>query len=355
MRNLMLMTLFLVCVSAEAKAQTNLVPAGTLLRCTMDEPNFSPRTAEIGDPVLCHLNGVTMFGRPAFPRGSYLGGHLEAAKQPGHFVGKGYMKIVFDRIGLPNTDEQFDAKIVEARGQHVDKQGDIVGHGHARRDVVEWMIPPLWPWKVITLPARGPQPKLKSEQQITLRLMQDIEVPQLAKYSPRPSLWHNFGGANPGAGLSRQAYVQPQPTGTADLSHQDAIVPHSYPRVYYTNPGMPAEETRVSQPLAQAGFTDRPAADSSVIQSSANAAQTGFSLKQSSNVPARRITLLALRADTMLYDMTDYWVVDRRLYFLRPDGSEASTDLNNVDWQLTSDLNAERNVRLTLRTKSTSY
>ena len=41
-------------MSASAKAQDILVPAGTLLRCTMDEPNFSSKTADIGDPVICH-------------------------------------------------------------------------------------------------------------------------------------------------------------------------------------------------------------------------------------------------------------------------------------------------------------
>ena len=79
------------------RAQDQLVPAGTLLQCTLNEPNFSSATAAIGDPVLCHLRTMQEFGRPLFPRGSMLGGHLEADKEPGHFVGKGYLKITFDR------------------------------------------------------------------------------------------------------------------------------------------------------------------------------------------------------------------------------------------------------------------
>ena len=43
-------------------AQDLLVPAGTLLQCTLDEPNFSSATAAIGDPVLCRLR--TMRVRP---------------------------------------------------------------------------------------------------------------------------------------------------------------------------------------------------------------------------------------------------------------------------------------------------
>jgi hypothetical protein len=166
-------------VSATAvHAQDLLVPAGTLLQCTLDEPNFSSATTAIGDPVLCHLRTQQEFGRPLFPRGSMLGGHLEADKEPGHFVGKGYLKITFDRVILPNGDLPVPAKVIQARGYKVDKDGAIDGKGHATRDVVEWMIPPLWPWKVVTLPLRGPRPTLKGEEPLELRLMDDIMIPQ---------------------------------------------------------------------------------------------------------------------------------------------------------------------------------
>src|ERR1700720_466775 len=165
-------------VQASTKAQDILVPAGTLLRCTMDEPNFSSKTADVGDPVICHLAALRQFGKSVFPRGSYLGGHLEADKEPGHFVGKGYLKIEFDRIGFPDSDIPVPSKIIAAKGYKVDKKGDIVGKGHPTRDTVEWLIPPLCPWKVLTLPARGPLPTLKGEEQVTVRLMDDIDVPR---------------------------------------------------------------------------------------------------------------------------------------------------------------------------------
>src|SRR5580658_10950019 len=168
------------------RAQDQLVPAGTLLQCTLDEPNFSSKTAAIGDPVLCHLRTTQEFGRPLFPRGSMLGGHLEAEKDPGHFVGKGYLKITFDRVILPNGDLPVPAKVIQARGYKVNKQGAIDGTGHATRDVVEWMIPPLWPWKVITLPLRGPRPTLKGEEPLELRLMDDIMIPQQLAHPDRP-------------------------------------------------------------------------------------------------------------------------------------------------------------------------
>jgi len=181
-------------LSAGASAREVVLPAGTLLQCTMNEPNFSSATVEVGDPVLCHLRGMTEFGQQAFPRGSYLVGHLEDAKDPGHFVGKGYLKIQFDRIGLPSGDLPLAAKVIATRGYKVDKGGKIDGKGHAKRDVVEWMLPPLWPWKVIMLPARGPRPTLKGETVLSLRLMDDIQVPQLAKtLSPG---WHYFSPQN---------------------------------------------------------------------------------------------------------------------------------------------------------------
>jgi hypothetical protein len=160
------------------QAQDQLVPAGTLLQCTLNEPNFSSATAAVGDPVLCHLRTTQEFGRPLFPRGSMLGGHLEADKEPGHFVGKGYLKITFDRVILPGGDLPVPAKVIQARGYKVDKQGAIDGNGHATRDVVEWMFPPLWPWKVVSLPFRGPRPTLKGEEPLQLRLMDDIVIPR---------------------------------------------------------------------------------------------------------------------------------------------------------------------------------
>src|ERR1700756_4073879 len=186
---LLAVSLFTFTVSASARDV--VVPAGTLLQCTLNEPNLSAATVDVGDPVLCHLRGVTVFGQQAFPRGSYLVGHLEAEKDPGHFWGKGYLKLQFDRIGVPSGDLPLEAKVIATRGYKVDKEGKIDGKGHPRRDVIEWMLPPLWPWKVIMLPARGPRPKLKSETVLSMRLMDDVQIPQLAQtFGPG---WHFFG------------------------------------------------------------------------------------------------------------------------------------------------------------------
>src|SRR4029077_19923750 len=122
---IMLGAVVLLVCAAGIHAQDVLVPAGTLLQCTLNETHFSSATAAVGDPVLCHLKTMQEFGKPLFPRGSMLGGHLEADREPGHFVGKGYLKITFDRVILPSGDLPVPAKVIQARGYKVDKQGAI--------------------------------------------------------------------------------------------------------------------------------------------------------------------------------------------------------------------------------------
>src|SRR6266571_2022224 len=119
--------------SQDASARDVVLPAGTLLQCTLNEPNFSSASVAVGDPVLCHLRGITSFGQQAFPRGSYLVGHLESAKDPGHFFGKGNMKLQFDRVGLPSGDLPLDAKVIATRGYKANRAGEIRGRGPAKR------------------------------------------------------------------------------------------------------------------------------------------------------------------------------------------------------------------------------
>src|ERR1700686_1348184 len=183
----------LLALTLGASAREMVLPAGTLLKCTLNEPNLSSASVAGGDPVLCHLHSVTEFGQQAFPRGSYLVGHLESAQDPGHFWGKGNMKLMFDRIGMPQGDMPLEAKVIATRGYKVDKEGDIRGKGHAKRDVVEWMLPPLWPWKIRMLPAGAARPKLKGETMLSLRLMDDVQITQVAASNSNGPNWHFFG------------------------------------------------------------------------------------------------------------------------------------------------------------------
>jgi hypothetical protein len=106
----------LAALPASTEAQEIVVPAGTLIHCTLDEPNLSYKTVAQGDPVLCYLSSLQQFGRIVFPRGSYLQGHVEETKEPGHLFGKGYIQLVFDHVGLPNGDGPAITKVISTRG-----------------------------------------------------------------------------------------------------------------------------------------------------------------------------------------------------------------------------------------------
>src|SRR5262249_16156423 len=108
-------------------------------------------------------------------------------RDPGHFVGKGWLQFEFTTLTLPGGSVPIDAKVITAARYRVNGEGKIQGGGHPKRDAVEWAIPILWPVKVLTLPARGPRPALKGETRIELRLMQDLLIPDSA-YSGRGGL-----------------------------------------------------------------------------------------------------------------------------------------------------------------------
>jgi hypothetical protein len=242
-------------LSQDASARDVVLPAGTLLQCTLNEPNLSTNTMDIGDPVLCHLRGITMFGQQAFPRGSYLVGHLEAAKDPGHFWGKGYLKLQFDRIGLPTGDLPLEAKVISTKGYKVDKQGKIDGKGHPRRDVVEWMLPPLWPWKFVMLPARGPRPKLKGETVLSMRLMDDVSIPQMAQtYGPG---WHFFNRMSDAWQDAKAAFDSPRlasrPVQDGQLSYANYVTADSS-AANGVSPGMPVFVLNSGTVLAVSGY-----------------------------------------------------------------------------------------------------
>ena len=309
-------------LQANTKAQDILVPAGTLLRCTLDEPNFSSATADIGDPVICHLNSLREFGQNVFPRGSYLGGHLEADKEPGPFVGKGYLKLEFDRIGFPNSDVPVPSKVIAAKGYKVDRRGDIVGRGHATRDTVEWLIPPLWPWKILLLPARGPRPTLKGEEQITVRLMDDIQVPRLtastqsyerpASYDrPRPSYRPQSFDRPPSSDRQR-SFEQAQAVNTARNNAVD---------VNYAAQTTTAQENQsnVSEPSSA---RTEPSASSSMA------------MRQ-----PLRTRWIALKPGSV-YAVTNYRIHEGSVTYVLSSGAKGSVDITEVDWRKTSHLNA---------------
>lgn len=181
----LLACLILVPVSGHAAEQ--LIPAGTLIQCTVTDPSISSKSIAVGDPVLCQISHFQLYGRPVFPYGSYLMGEFKEYKDPGHFVGKGWMDLEFDRLATPSGEIPIEAKVVATPKYPVDSKGRIDGKGHPVRDAVEWSIPVLWPIDVLNLPRRGPRPVLKAESLLTLKMMDTVLVPDTMANPYEPS------------------------------------------------------------------------------------------------------------------------------------------------------------------------
>ena len=180
MKRIFAALLMAAAVAAPAVAE-KLIPAGSIIQCTIAEPKVSSKTFDRGDPVLCQLSHMEYYGRSVFPYGAYIEGRFVDYKDPGHLVGKGWMELDFDKLIINQTDDviPIQAKVVDLPNSKmpVDKEGRIHGTGHAVRDTVEWMIPVLWPIDLINLPRRGPRPTLKAEQRLTLKVMDDFGIP----------------------------------------------------------------------------------------------------------------------------------------------------------------------------------
>src|ERR1700685_1674490 len=311
------LSLTVLSLTTSASARETVLPAGTLLQCTMNEPNFSSATVAVGDPVLCHLHSVTEFGQQTFPRGAYLVGHLESSKDPGHFWGKGNMKLVFDRIGLPDGDMPLDAKVIATRGYKVDKEGDIRGKGHATRDIVEWMIPPLWPWKIITLPARGPRPTLKGESMLELRLMDDVQIPQVSQTNGPD--WHFFGRPEPSGDSYYRgaAYNSSDANGVPQLAvRQVQVVSSEQPQV---------EEV---PHISYASYITKDAVGGGGA---------------ASGVP-----VFVLKTG-MVLSLGHYTYQDGRISYELASGGSGVISSDEVDWSATTRINSQRGVRVMLR------
>jgi len=291
---LYLCLLALIAVPALAK---DLIPAGTILQCTMDEPNFNTKTALPGDPVLCHLGPLGAFGHSVFPRGAMLGGHLEDFKQPGHFVGKGWIALEFDRMILPNAEVlPLSTKIISAPHMRVDAQGDVHGKGHAKRDVAEWMIPILWPVKIATLANRGPAPGFKGESRLSLRLMEDVEVPFPTRSAVPMPPW-----------ASPSAYNVPYNS--------------AYPET------------------ARASYADaRPAVVTNAT----------YSQQITSGTPVS--TVIALK-DGSAFIAREYWIEGAKMHCMSVGGDHRIIPLEQIDLYESARVNRERNVEFVLQTR----
>jgi hypothetical protein len=290
-------------------AADEIIPAGTLVQCTLSEPNFSAKTAELGDPVLCHSSPLQAFGRSVFPRGVSIAGQFADHRNPGRFYGKGWMQLNFDRVVLPSEALPFAAKVVNVPRLKVDAEGKIHGRGHLGRDIALWAFPPFWPVKVLTLPMRGPRPTLKGETRLTLKLMSDVVIPGpagTANMRPGSLLPSRFGTDSPAFSYNRlnnssEALAAPA------LSH----VSMRGPRVQH-------------------------------------AALTSEGQASKSN----ELTFLIL-SDGTGYVATSYWFEDgRRIRFVAPDGTSKIMPIASLDLGMTIEMNRQRGVEFVIRSQN---
>lgn len=315
-------------VGARAASRDEIVPAGTLLHCTMDEPNFSSKTAQVGDPVLCHLGPISSFGHSLFPRGAMLSGHLQDAKDPGHFVGKGWLDLEFERIILPDAEVlPLSTKIIASPKLKTDRDGKIRGGGHPRRDAIEWMVPVLWPIKIINLPRRGPYPALKGESRLTMRLMEDVVVP--APVSVRASI--------PSPPWTQPTKYIPSPYG---LLRPASMVTHTPAGMQQRTAAdvMPANPSALVEQMEQVPAQRSPDELPATPQPSAAA------------VADSRTTLVILKGGSAFLSR-EYWVEGGQLNCVSEDGERKAFPLENVDLYQTVRLNRERNVEFVLHPK----
>jgi hypothetical protein len=310
MRRFSLFFAAVFCLAAAARAQTteSIVPAGTLFQCTLNEPRFSSETVPVGETVLCNIGSLAMFGRPVFPRGAYLSGRLVEFRDPGHFVGKGWLKLEFESLTLPGGSFPLSARVISTPHHKVDASGKIRGSGHARRDAIEWAIPILWPEKLITLPMRGPRPTLKGETLILLKLLEDISVPASAVNSS-------------------EAQSVPDPPPRVGSSKNSYLTRGSFPRIRYGGASMPAAEDEPEK----ASFND-------------------FDWSPERRRHVRPTMLILKSGDAHL--VTNYWFDVDHVVYIDNDGAQRAIPIDDLDFRASMQINWERRVPFRLRSNS---
>jgi hypothetical protein len=336
----------LLCLPASMTPQTReiIIPAGTLLPCTLDEPKLSSATAQVGDPVLCHVGSFGMFGPPIFPRGAYLSGRLEEFRDPGHLVGKGSLHLEFGSLTLPAGTFPLSARIISVAHYQVKKDGTIRGHGHARRDAIEWAIPVLWPEKVITLPMRGPRPELKGETRIVLKILEDVAIPADATASPSaalpsPASPRPASRVTPGVGsmTNHSAILSVDSDVSRSPGYQvsSTALIGNFPRIRYGGVSIPSEEVELPLPRFEAGST--------VISE----------MREPIETPRRtpKPTFLVCK-DGRAYRVVDYWFDSDKLVYVVSDGTRLNLPIQALDFDTTVKLNREYGTQFEIRSKT---
>jgi hypothetical protein len=216
------------------------------------------------------------------------------------------MEFAFDHLVLPGAVLlPVSVKIISVPHLRVDRDGNIHGLGHPKRDAIGWAIPILWPVKLLTLPARGPRPTLKGEVRITVRLMADLDIPATTVATPSSS---------PSVEPSGQLTNSPRKWSDWEPASASSDRPTA---LISTAP----EATKV---LGVSPFAER--------------------------LSGRQLTILLLKDDTG-YLAIDYWLEGTKLHCLTLDGEHKVMPLGKLDLNETVRVNRSRNVEVVLRSQ----
>ena len=357
MRNTVLALLVaLLTAPAYSASVEQLVPAGTIFQCTVSEPKLSSKTVDVGDPILCDIgySGYSeQLGHARLPYDSFVVGHFEDYKDPGHFVGKGWMELKFERLIIePNTVIPIRAKVVGVPGYNVDRQGRILGKGHPVRDTVGWMIPILWPIDAINLPRRGPRPTLKAETQLSLKVMDDFGVPateepqevspglyrrEPTSYAPQPAVTYPSSPPAVPAYTPMTAspppaywwYAAPPPPAVASWESASSKAEYRPP---YTGP----DET---QPMANSGYARAPYTGTDAVRPLTNAEYSRPVYASTDEMQPLTLIFNDGRPPEQAYN---YMLTTSALYVL--DGEHQTIPLRELDLTTMSDVNRKAGV-----------
>lgn len=154
------------------------LPAGLLLSLRVNE-HVNSRLLQPNEPILFEVaNAARPFrSGPALPSGSLITARVVEAKPAGRIVGRATLDIAFDEILLPSGERYpLSAKIIEARGLGTDSSGRLIGRGHAKADAFFYTFPLTSPFRVMMIPARGPDIRFKGEQSVTIKLMEPVMI-----------------------------------------------------------------------------------------------------------------------------------------------------------------------------------
>jgi len=190
------------------------------------------------------------------------------------------------------------------------------------------------------LPARGPRPMLKGESQLTLRLMDDVQIPQVqATIGPD---WRFFGRPQP----QNESY-----RGSLNGSLNNGSLNNgslSNASLNYDNSGTPRLARRDVMPASSEPMVEEvpQVTYASYTPTSASANVTGSAPRIAATAPG--VPVFVLKTG-MVLAVGNYTYQDGRIAYELAGGGNGVISSDEVDWTTTTQVNQQRGVRVTLR------